>query len=55
MRKLSLKADRLAELTSEQLERVAAGEETRVCIVTDPCITQPQTGVFCLTRQPACT
>lgn len=48
MRKLTLKFDRLAELSTDQLEQVGGGEASRPFCLTDPCITRPVTGIWCL-------
>ena len=51
MRKLSLNREVLTELSTDELTLVVAGAEaTIVCFITDPCITRPVTGVWCLTR-----
>ena len=62
MRKLSLRKDVLTELTTDELALVAGGQEilsNQVCLsgicLTDPCITPPVTGIWCLTRDPACS
>ena len=49
MRKLSLRKEILSELTADDLSLVVGAGETIVCL-TDPCITRPVTGVWCLTR-----
>lgn len=48
MRKLTLRKDTLAELTSTDLEQVVAGEGATAICLTDPCITRPVTGIWCL-------
>lgn len=47
MRKLTLRKDTLAELSSAELGDVVAAAGSQVC-VTDPCITRPVTGIWCL-------
>lgn len=47
MRTLSLRKDTLTELGSDELAQVAGAAATAVC-VTDPCITRPVTGIWCL-------
>lgn len=51
MRKLNLRKEVLAELTSDELGQVVGGEAPGslggLC-PTDPCITRPVTGIFCL-------
>jgi hypothetical protein len=49
VRKLTLRKESLAELSTDELAVVVGGAETKVC-VTDPCITPPPP-----TRQLACT
>lgn len=49
MRKLTLRKESLAELSTDELAVVVGGAKTQVC-VTDPCITPPPP-----TRQLACT
>lgn len=46
MRKLTLRKDTLVELSSAELGAVAGGASI-VCL-TDPCITRPVTGIWCL-------
>lgn len=48
MRKLTLRKDTLAELSADELSAVAGGASA-LCF-TDPCITRPVTGIWCLTR-----
>lgn len=48
MRKLTLRKETLTELSSDELTAVVGGTpDTWVC-VTDPCITRPVTGIWCL-------
>ena len=49
VRKLTLRKDTLAELASDELARVAGAAATEICL-TDPCVTRPVTGIWCLTR-----
>ena len=52
MRKLSLRKEVLAELTSDELSQVVGGEAPGSVggfCPTDPCITRPVTGIWCLT------
>ena len=46
VRKLTLRKEVLTELTSEELGLVV-GAGTEICL-TDPCITRPVTGIWCL-------
>ncbi|HWL37781.1 MAG TPA: class I lanthipeptide [Frankiaceae bacterium] len=46
MRKLSLRKESLAELSTDELAVVVGGAETKVC-VTDPCITPPVSQLKC--------
>lgn len=55
MKKLTLKADRLAQLDTDDMARIASGAATRICVVTDPCITWPVTGLGCLLTRDACS
>ena len=41
MRKLTLRKDVLTELTAAELGAVVGGQETRICLITNPCITPP--------------
>ena len=61
MRKLTLRADRLAELRTDELGRIAAAQNTPLCpvlsvvhdLLTGMCITQPpptQNQLNCLTQ-----
>jgi hypothetical protein len=54
VRKLTLRKDTLTELSTDELTVVVGGQASIVICLTDPCITPPQTGIWCLTRQPAC-
>lgn len=47
MRKLTLRKDTLAALSPAELGGVVAAAATAIC-VTDPCITRPVTGIWCL-------
>ena len=47
MRKLSLRKESLAELSTDELAVVVGGAQTRVCVVTDPCITPPPSQLNC--------
>jgi hypothetical protein len=47
MRTLTLRKESLVALTGDELAGVVGGAQTQVC-VTDPCITRPVTGLFCL-------
>ena len=40
MRKLTLRKEALAELTTDELSAINGAADTRIC-VTDPCITPP--------------
>ncbi|MDQ1711081.1 MAG: hypothetical protein QOE45_531 [Frankiaceae bacterium] len=48
MRKLSLSREVLAELSTDELSQVVGGQATFVICLTDPCITRPVTGIWCL-------
>ena len=47
MRKLSLRKESLTELSTDELTAVVGGDATAICL-TDPCITRPVTGIWCL-------
>jgi hypothetical protein len=46
MRKLTLRKEVLAELSSDELSAVVGAAQTQVC-VTDPCITAPVSQLRC--------
>jgi hypothetical protein len=52
MRTLTLRKDTLAELSADELSAVAAAAGSVPCL-TDPRITRPVTGIWCLTRDCA--
>ena len=52
MRKLTLRKEVLAELTTDEMTQVVGGGTLKECFVTqvcltDPCITDPVTGLRC--------
>lgn len=47
MRKLVLRKESLVELTTDEMSKIVGGAETRICIITDPCITPPVSGLRC--------
>lgn len=49
MRKLTLRKESLAELSSDELTLVVGGDATAICL-TDPCVTRPVTGIWCLLK-----
>lgn len=53
MRKLNLRKETLAELSSDELSAVVGAEATQICL-TDPCITRPVTGTWCLLTLDRC-
>lgn len=48
-RTLALKAERLVQLTAEELHEVAGAEATPLCVGTLDCPTRPRTICGCLT------
>ncbi len=53
MRKLTLRKETLTQLTDAELAEVV-GASGALCL-TDPCITPPVTGLWCLTRPTYCS
>jgi hypothetical protein len=53
MRKLTLSREVLTELAADELAHVVGAQATLVCL-TDPCITRPVTGLWCLLTGDAC-
>ena len=47
MRKLTLRKESLTEMTADELTDVVGAAATRICL-TDPCVTRPVTGIWCL-------
>lgn len=49
MRRLTLRREVLASLSDTELGAVVGGADTRICLITNPCITPPPyTGLKCL-------
>ena len=48
MRKLALRKESLTELSTDELSAVVGGDDPSIVCLTDPCITRPVTGIWCL-------
>jgi hypothetical protein len=54
MRKLTLSREVLTELNSDELGQIVGAQATAICLITNPCITRPVTGLTCYLTGNAC-